>query len=332
MADRRHWDAYHFKPVSEPTRFAVKFGYNNLVDSYLDYFLQYLTAAKRASALTCKSYSEDIRQFLDFADENGIADPAAVTPALLRRYLATLQQREFAKASRARKVASLRSFFAFLARRRYIAQSPAAGLRAPKLDRKLPKFLRSDEIDALMAAPSRAGNDPNLAARDVALLEILYASGMRAGELVKLNVTDIDTGQGIARVVGKGDKERIVLLGETAMLAIEQYVGEARERLVPTGKREPALFVNRFGGRLSDRGVRKIFDKYCADASSTLKITPHVLRHSFATHLLANGADLRFVQELLGHSSVATTQIYTHVTPERLKAVYTKAHPRASEE
>jgi integrase/recombinase XerC len=301
------------------------------VDSYLDHFLQYLTAAKRASTLTCKSYSEDIRQFLDFADESGITEPSAVTPAVLRRYLATLQQRDFAKASRARKVASLRSFFGFLARRRFIGQSPAAGLRAPKLDRKLPKFLRNDEIEALMAAPMRTGNDPALGARDVALLETLYASGMRAGELVKLNVHDIDVAQGIARVVGKGDKERIVLLGESAMTAIDRYMTEARGALIPEDRREPALFVNRFGGRLSDRGVRKIFDKYCSAASSSLKITPHVLRHSFATHLLANGADLRFVQELLGHSSVATTQIYTHVTPERLKNVYDHAHPRAIE-
>ncbi|HEY3331383.1 MAG TPA: tyrosine recombinase XerC [Capsulimonadaceae bacterium] len=301
------------------------------MDSYLDHFLIYLKAAKRASPYTCKSYSEDIRQFVDFAEAAGVSDPATVTPTLLRRYLADLAEREFAKASRARKVASIRSFFSFLVKRGYIPKSPAAGLRAPKLDQKLPKFLRGDEIESLMAAPLRTGNDPDLASRDVALLETLYAAGIRAGELVKLNVSDLDLSSGIARVVGKGDKERVVLIGDTAKLAIEAYLEGGRRNLIPDGRREDALFVNRFGGRLSDRGVRKIFDKYCAAVSATLKITPHVLRHSFATHLLANGADLRFVQELLGHSSVVTTQIYTHVTPERLKAVYTKAHPRASE-
>jgi integrase/recombinase XerC len=256
-----------------------------------------------------------------------------VTPALLRKYLASMQERGLAKTSRARKVASLRSFFAFLARRNFVAQSPAAGLRAPKLDRKLPHFLRGDEIDALMTAPLQPDNNPDLGARDAAILETLYASGMRAGELVKLDIEDLDLPQGIAHVIGKGDKERIVLLGDSAVDAIAAYVENARGRLIPDKTAIPkgALFVNRFGRRISDRGVRKMFDKYCAAASANLKITPHVLRHTFATHLLAGGADLRFVQELLGHSSVATTQIYTHVTPERLKTVYDKAHPRARE-
>jgi len=304
------------------------------MDSYLDHFLQYLRTTRRASALTCKSYAEDLRQFIDFAMEQACEDPSSVTPALLRKYLGSMQQRGLAKTSRARKVASLRSFFGFLARRGFVAQSPAAGLRAPKLDRKLPKFLRGDEIDALMSAPLQDPIHPDLGSRDCAILETLYASGMRAGELVNLDIDDLDLSQGIARVVGKGNKERIVLLGESAVDAITAYIESARTRLIPAEEkqRKQPLFVNRFGGRISDRGVRKMFDKYCAAASATLKITPHVLRHSFATHLLAGGADLRFVQELLGHSSVATTQIYTHVTPERLKTVYDKAHPRAKEE
>lgn len=301
------------------------------MDSDLDHFLHYMSVVRRASPMTCKSYSEDLRQFIDYALEHGIETASDVTSTLLRGYLAVLQARGLANTSRARKVASLRSFFAFLARRKYIPQSPAAGLRAPKLGRGLPKFLRGDEIDALMNAPLRDGADPDLGARDVALLEMLYASGMRAGELVKLDVSDLDLGGGIARVVGKGDKERIVMLGERAMSALGAYLGGARLHLIASGgagHRTDALFLNRFGNRLSDRGVRLIFDKYCAQVSSTLKITPHILRHSFATHLLAGGADLRFVQELLGHSSIATTQIYTHVTPERLKEIHAKAHPR----
>jgi integrase/recombinase XerC len=155
---------------------------------------------------------------------------------------------------------------------------------------------------------------------------------MRAGELVKMNTADIDFAQAIARVVGKGDKERVVLLGSKAKDRVLAYLENGRKNLLVRGDpstAEPALFLNRFGRRLSDRGVRKLFDKYCGLASLSLKITPHVLRHTFATHLLANGADLRFVQELLGHSSITTTQIYTHVTPERMKEVYEKAHPRA---
>lgn len=301
------------------------------MDSYLDHFLQYLQTTRRASPLTCKSYAEDLRQFIDFAAEQLCEDPAAVTPALLRKYLARLQADGLAKTSRARKVASLRSFFAFLARQGYIAQSPAAGLRAPKLDRRLPKFLRGDEIEALMRAPLQSEGAPELGVRDAALLETLYASGIRAAELVRLDIADVDLNEGTALVLGKGDKQRLVLLGKAAVDAIAAYLESGRPRLV-AGPPAGPLFVNRFGGRLSDRGVRKVFDKYCQAASAALKITPHVLRHSFATHLLAGGADLRFVQELLGHTSVATTQIYTHVTPERLKSVYDKAHPRARED
>jgi integrase/recombinase XerC len=296
------------------------------LESHIDHFLEYLRAAKGASEHTCKAYSEDLTQFAGFADEIGIADPAGVTSAHLRRYAAKIQQ-GLAKTSRARKIASLRSFFAFLARRSIIPASPAAGLRAPRLDRKLPKFLRGDEIEALLEAPIKNGVTP-LGLRDVALLELLYASGIRAAELVGLDTADLDIGRGVADVTGKGNKQRVVLLGNHARAAMERYLAEARPRLI--GKRkETAVFVNRFGGRLSDRSVRRLFDKYCEDVSDTLKITPHVMRHTFATHLLANGADLRFVQELLGHASVSTTQIYTHVTPERLRAVYTAAHPRA---
>ena len=298
------------------------------MESHVDYFLEYLRSARGASALTCKAYGEDLAQFLDFVAENGVSDPSAVNPALLRKYAAVLQQRGLAKASRARKVASLRSFFGFLARRQIITNSPAAGLRAPRLDRKLPKFLRGDEIETLIAAPLLPGPTP-LGLRDVALLELLYASGMRAAELVGLNVDDIDYARGVASVTGKGNKQRIVMLGTQAKAAVEKYVAGARNELVGNRK-ETALFVNRFGSRLSDRGVRMVFDKYCDQVSESLKITPHVMRHTFATHLLSNGADFRFVQELLGHSSVATTQIYTHVTPERLQAVYAASHPRAS--
>lgn len=302
------------------------------LDSFLDSFLQYLTAVKGASENTLKAYAEDISQFIEYAEAAGAVAPADVDTKLVRKYLVTLHERQLARTSRARKVAALRSFFRFLARQRVIDQSPAIGVRSPKLETRLPKFLRGEEIESLMSAPLAHAEDPDLAQRDIALLELLYASGMRAGELVKMNTADIDFAQAIARVVGKGDKERVVLLGSKASEALLAYLATGRKNLLVRGgpsTAEPALFLNRFGRRLSDRGVRKLFDKYCGLASVSLKITPHVLRHTFATHLLANGADLRFVQELLGHSSITTTQIYTHVTPERMKEVYDKAHPRA---
>ena len=203
---------------------------------------------------------------------------------------------------------------------------PAAGLRTVKQDQRLPKFLRPDEIAALMAAP----NAQPLGLRDRALLETLYASGMRAGELVSLTVADVDFEADVIRVTGKGGKERVTLLGREAVVALQTYLREGRPALVEAqGEDGGALFVNRYGARLSDRGVRKLFTRYCAQAATRLQITPHVLRHTFATHLLAGGADLRVVQELLGHSSIVTTQIYTHVTPERLQEIHAKAHPRA---
>lgn len=292
-----------------------------------DAFLKSLEDVQGASLNTVKAYGEDLRQFMDFSQSAGVTDIHAVTPDLLRAYLVTLQTAGLSRPSRARKTASLRSFFAYLTRHSILNLSPAAGLRTVKQERRLPKFLRTDEIEALLAAP-----DPvkPLGLRDRALLETLYATGMRAGELVTLTMSDIDYDEGIIKVVGKGDKERVTLLGRQALFALQRYIRKGRPELVlSVADDEGALFVNRYGVRLSDRGVRKLFGKYCAAASTHLKITPHVLRHTFATHLLSNGADLRLIQELLGHASVATTQMYTHVTTERLQEVYAKAHPRA---
>lgn len=298
-----------------------------MIEACGDAFLKSLETVQGASPNTIKGYAEDLRQFSDFAETSGVTDIYAVTPALLRLYLIALESSGLSRASRARKTASLRSFFAYLTRQSILAVSPAAGLRSVKQERHLPKFLRSDEIEALLAAPDA---EKSLGLRDRALLETLYATGMRAGELVTLAVSDIDFDEGIVKVIGKGDKERVTLLGRQALFALQRYIRKGRSELVlQMAQDHGALFVNRYGGRLSDRGVRKVFDKYCAAASSHLKITPHVLRHTFATHLLSNGADLRLIQELLGHASVATTQMYTHVTTERLQEVYAKAHPRA---
>jgi len=302
------------------------------MDSYLDSFLHYLSAFRGTSPLTSKAYGEDISQFIGWAEEQGVTDVNEVRPTLIRCYLSDLSMRGLARASRARKIASLRSFFSFLTKQEVINQSPVTGIRSPKLDRRLPKFLRTAEIDVLMAAPIEERGDVAMALRDIALLETLYASGMRAAELVGMNLEDLDLANGNAIITGKGSKQRIALLGSKAQEALGIYFSQGRPKLLArncSARSERAVFLNRFGTRLSDRGVRKIFDKYCATASATLKITPHVLRHSFATHLLGNGADLRFVQELLGHASVATTQIYTHVTTTQMKEVYEKAHPHS---
>ena len=286
-----------------------------------------MEAVKGASAHTVKAYAEDLSQFVGFAATQGVTDIHTVDPALLRSFLAHLQSLGLARASRARKTATLRSFFSYLAKQSFLTRSPAIGLRSIKTERRLPKYLRSDEIESLLAAPN-AGTPLGL--RDRALLETLYASGMRAGELVTLGVADVDYDEGVIRVIGKGNKERMTLLGRQAVFALDRYIRKGRPALVLRADKDGgALFVNRYGERLSDRGVRKLFDRYCGMASTHLKITPHVLRHTFATHLLSNGADLRLIQELLGHASVATTQMYTHVSTERLQEVYDQAHPRA---
>ena len=299
-----------------------------MIETDIDAFLQTMGGLRGASVHTVKAYSEDLSQFAGYAETHGVTNAEDVDVRFLRNYLQHLHQRNLARASRARKTATLRSFFSYLVKQGRIPQSPAATLRTVKREQRLPKFLREEEIESLMSAP----DESPLGLRDRALLETLYASGMRAAELAGIAIRDVDFAEGFIRVIGKGNKERVTLIGRAAEEALQRYLKVGRPVLVaaiPNDDR--ALFVNRYGKRISDRGVRKIFDRYCTAVSTTLKITPHVLRHTFATHLLSNGADLRLVQELLGHASLATTQLYTHVTTERLQEVHRKAHPRAGE-
>lgn len=309
-----------------------------MIDTQIDSFLSYLYGLRGASPHTVKAYSEDLSQLAGFLETLAITDASLVTLSHLRAFLAHLQQQELARTSRARKTAAVRSFFDYLVKHGTIAQSPAVGLRTVRTEKRLPKFLRNEEIEALLKAP----DESPLGLRDRALLETLYASGMRAAELVSLDVGDIDFPSQAVTVVGKGNKERVTLLGVHAIEALNRYILAGRPELLknrvedgtkPKRRRsDDPLFVNRYGERISDRGVRKLFTRYCEVASSHLKITPHVMRHTFATHMLNGGADLRLVQELLGHSSLATTQIYTHVTTERLQEVHRKAHPRNKKE
>jgi integrase/recombinase XerC len=299
-----------------------------MIEPLIDAFLQYRLSARNNSENTRKAYAADLAQLAEFLSHRGFADVREIDLRTLRSFFVSLQTQQYARSSLARKQASLRAFFRWAKRQGHTSTDPTRGLFSPRQSRKLPKFLRSEEIEALMCAP----DDSPAGLRDRALLELLYGSGTRAGEAVGLTVNDLDLEAGELRVrKGKGSKERIALVGRAAQEALVDYLHYGRPELAAKAKRgeSQALFLNKFGERLSDRAVRRTFDKYAQVVGTRLKVTPHVLRHSFATHLLNNGADLRAVQELLGHANLATTQIYTHVTTERLKEVYDRAHPRA---
>lgn len=287
---------------------------------YIDRFIDYLKIEKNASEHTIINYSGDLRDFGKFLGDVSLEN---VTYLLLRRYLAHMRQKNYSKRTIARKLASLRSFFSFLFREGYMKSNPAASVVTPKLDKKLPVFLDADEVAKLIEAPDSKELGGS---RDRAILETLYSTGIRVGELVGLSVSDIDFIGGAVKVSGKGKKQRIAPIGDKAIRAIRDYLSK-RVRGKPSGKK--AVFLNKNGGRLSDRSVRRVVGKYIKLVALREDISPHTLRHSFATHLLNRGADLRSVQELLGHMNLSTTQIYTHVSTKKLKEAYEKAHPRA---
>jgi integrase/recombinase XerC len=292
-------------------------------------FLRHLGLEKNASAHTVKSYREDLTQAVDFfrARLNGqAAGPAALTTRLLRAWLAWLHEQGYARSTVARRLAAVRSWCRFLCRQGTLAQNPAAGLRGPRQDKKLPHFVGRDDIARLLAAPPA---DTPLGLRDRALLETLYSAGLRVSELTGLNVDDVDLADGLATVRGKGKRERLALLGPPAVEALELWLPQRAALAGPRAATQPALFLNRSGTRLTSRSVGRLLEKYLAAAGLDPRTSPHTLRHSFATHLLDAGADIRSVQELLGHRSLGTTQIYTHVSTQRLRDSYHKAHPRA---
>ncbi|MEL7566349.1 MAG: tyrosine recombinase XerC [Dehalobacterium sp.] len=306
------------------------------MDLLLEQFMAYLRIEKNASAHTMESYSYDLEEFArhlagERSEEVGELDLKRVDPIhvdylTVRRFLAKLQRRGLNKSTMARKVAALRSFYRYLSREELVEKNPMLYINTPKRDKKLPKFLYYQEMESLLQAPDSS----SMGQRDKALLETVYAGGLRVSELVALNVGDIDFTFGYARVFGKGGKERVAPLGKPAIEALQSYINCGREDRQAKGqKKEEALFLNKFGTRLSARSVRNIINKYVEQIALERKVSPHTLRHSFATHLLEGGADLRSVQELLGHVKMSTTQIYTHVTKGRMKAVYEKTHPRA---
>ena len=336
-------------------------------NSLINEFLNYLKFERHFSPHTAKCYAADLAQFCSFlVGDTGASGAATNFPASsapgakptgsdastrpsgagtlvlaetsirqklsdvvteqIKSFLAFLGTKNYSKSTIARKLATLRSFYKFCLRRGYVKSHPLASIRTPKQEKRLPKFLEIEQITKLLSTP-----DANtlLGARDRAMLEVLFSTGVRVSELVDLNFADVDFEGHIVRVRGKGKKQRTTPIGTTAISAINHYIELRRGDSRSSEFDANALFVNKHGQRLSTRSVRRKLDKYLAEAGLDPSISPHTLRHSFATHLLNNGADLRSVQELLGHQSLSTTQIYTHLTTPRLKAVYDESHPRA---
>jgi tyrosine recombinase XerC len=289
----------------------------------LNEFLTFLSVEKGYSTHTKVAYEHDIQDFLAFFQENKIL--TSITYLDIRKYLAYLDSRGLERTTQARKLTAIRTFFKYLRANDILSKNPTENINSPRKAKKLPVVLTEKEITRLLEEIFT--NEEPLTIRDKAIFEILYSSGLRVSELVYLKKEDINFNLQLIRVMGKGNKERIVPLGTKAIDAINRYLTFSRPKLIK--KEKPILFVNNKGNQLTTRGVRYIVDKYVNKLSTMGKVSPHVFRHSFATHLLDNGADLRVVQELLGHANLSTTQIYTHVSKARIKEVYNKTHPRA---
>ncbi len=286
------------------------------MNSHIDAFLRYLETEKNHSEHTVLNYRLDLEAFFAFL---GNDDVKAVDYPVLRRFLAEMKGKSLKARSVARKLSTLRSFFRYLQREGVVSKNPATLMQTPKLDKVLPHFLTEQDAVKLLESPE---TDAVSDLRDKAIIETLYSTGMRVSELVGLDQRDVDLIGNIIKAKGKGKKERMVPVGEKACAAIQAYLGTRPAKV-------NAVFLNRSGGRLTARSVRNIINKHILHAAMQQKVHPHMLRHSFATHMLDRGADLRSVQELLGHVNLSTTQIYTHLTTEKLKNVYAKAHPRA---
>lgn len=300
--------------------------------AWQDAFLRYLTDVRGLSAATAEAYSADVNQFSDFLAESWgeerAGDWAGVDYRTVRGFLGHLARLRYSKTSVARKLAALRSFFRYLLQEGAVDHNPAAAAPTPKQDRRLPEYMYPAEVEALINTPDTS---TPLGQRDRAMLEVLYATGVRVGELVGMDLGDLDLEQRQIRVIGKGNRERVVLMGERAVSALTGYLNGARPHLLGVGcnaDRE-ALFVNHSGGRLSVRAVQQRVHKHVLECAQSGRITPHALRHTFATHMLDGGADLRSIQMLLGHRNLGTVETYTHVTTDRMKKVYQAAHPLA---
>ncbi len=297
----------------------------------IESFLNYLKVEKGFSENTLAAYKNDLYQLSSFVEEEGARQGVALSWADFSRqamlsYLLNLKERNYAPTTVARKIAAAKSFFAFMKAEDRVKENPTRDMPSPKIGRSLPKPISISQVRQLLEQPAKLSTPE--ARRDRAMLELLYASGMRVSELVALDVGDVDIEGGYVRCFGKGRKERMIPIHQQAALAVKEYVEQARPQLV-RGSEERALFLNLRGDRLTRQGFWQILKGYAKSAGLATDVTPHTLRHSFATHMLNGGADLRSVQELLGHANISTTQVYTHLTSEHVRRVYEKSHPRA---
>jgi integrase/recombinase XerC len=289
-------------------------------------FLRHLGSERNLSPNTVDAYRRDLEQFFEFCSREKRSDPLRADYRTVRSYLAWLTTRGFARASVHRKAATLRAFYRFCVKRGERADNPALVVATPKKGSRLPVVLKRSQVDSLKILPP---DDDAIGLRDRAILELLYSCGIRVSELTGLDLDEVDFGRAQVRVLGKGRKERIVPMGEPASDALRTYLAKARSALIRDGSPPAALFYNRRGKRIGQRDVRALVTAYAREVVPGGKVSPHTFRHTFATHLLDGGADLRAVQELLGHADLATTQLYTHVSKQRLRAVYEATHPRA---
>lgn len=291
----------------------------------LQEYSNYLAVEKGLAKNTLESYRRDLNKFILFMQKRKINDPGKIDRESLNIFIVELKKNGSATATISRCIASIRSFFNFMLQEGIIESNPALELESPRIEKKLPRVLTTEEVDQLLCQP-KPGEHNGL--RDRAMLELLYASGIRVSELVSLNITDFDPLVGYLRCRGKGMKERIVPIGSIAINYVNEYLDKSRTKLLKKNG-EPSLFVNHHGSRMTRQGFWKILKKYVRKSNINGDVTPHTLRHSFATHLLENGADLRSVQEMLGHADISTTQIYTQITRRKIREVYDKTHPRA---
>jgi integrase/recombinase XerC len=302
------------------------------VEQYIKEFTNYLVAEKNASPHTLKSYLNDISQFEGFLKESGHAGESpkidSIDRLAIRSYLGFLYDKNYSAATMRRKLSTLSSFFRFLCREGYLQKNVVKSVPAPKMENKLPSFLSVDEMFRLIDLPDGEGF---LVARDRAMLEFFYSTGVRISELVSLKIEDIDPTAQVVKVLGKGGKERLLPFGKKCGEALDKYKKARSDKVISTKENSEHLFLNDRGKGISTRGVRKIIGKYVTTGNFPGKVSPHSIRHSFATHLLEGGADLRSIQELLGHSSLSTTQKYTHLTIDKLVETYDQAHPRSKE-
>ncbi|WP_018660526.1 site-specific tyrosine recombinase XerD [Heyndrickxia acidiproducens] len=297
------------------------------MEDQLKDFMHFMVVEKGLADNTVKSYERDLHSYIRYMQKvEQLGSLNDVTRVHILHFLNFLKTQGKSSKTIARHIASIRSFHQFLLRDKATDQDPTVHIETPRPERSLPKVLTIQEVEALLAAPK---GDTPLHMRDQAMLEMLYATGMRVSELIQLNLDSLHLTMGFIQCIGKGDKERIIPIGRTAASSVERYIKDGRPKLISAQHRTDALFLNHHGRRLTRQGFWKILKGLAKKANIEKDITPHTLRHSFATHLIENGADLRAVQEMLGHADISTTQIYTHVSKTRLKDVYAKFHPRA---